>query len=353
MKKYINIEDMTNLNCSNVLNIIQKNGSLSRKQITELTGLSWGGMTKIVNKLSENGYITEKKQEATAKSGRIPSLISINNEKNFVIGLDINKTGLKAIVMNLSGDILKNYSSPAALKNKDGMLSEILGFTENIFRDFEAGQIIAIGIAMQGIVDSRKGISVKFPGVDDWCNVPLGDILSSEFGVDAFVEHDPDCLLYPHIGNKSENIILLRIDKSIGMAASVKGKILKDSGILEIAHNIVVPDGKKCSCGLCGCIEAYVSPCLNNGVPDENAIAELVPPLSVVIKNMSGIFNADKVILTGDLISHRELFEAGLFRSLDGLGCNFEIIFSADEDYAVNGAALIAIYKSIQSRIFI
>lgn len=353
MKKYINIEDMTNQNCSNVLNIIQKNGSISRKQITEKTGLSWGGMTKIVNKLSENGYITEKKQEPTSKSGRIPSLISVNNQRNFVIGLDINKTGLKAIVMNLSGDILKRYASPVTMKNKDNMLDEIIAFAENIFCDFEKGQIIAIGIAMQGIVDSKNGISIKFPGVDDWCDVPIEEILNKKFNVNVFVEHDPDCLLYPHIEGKLENTILLRIDKSIGMAASVKGKILKDSGILEIAHNIVIPNGKKCACGLCGCVEAYVSPCLEKDSPNTNAINEFIPVLSVVIKNMANIFNAERIILTGDLTDHRELFETQLFYELKNLNCDLKIEFTASADYAVFGAALIAIQKSIQSCIII
>ncbi len=353
MKKYINIEDMTNQNCSNVLNIIQKNGSVSRKQITEMTGLSWGGMTKIVNKLSENGYITEKKQEPTSKSGRIPSLISINNQRNFVVGLDINKTGLKAIVMNLSGEILKKYSSPAIMKDKNETLDEIITFAENIFRDFETGKIIAIGVAMQGIVDSKNGVSVKFPAVKDWTDVPLKDILSEKFNVNVFVEHDPDCLLYPHIENKLENIILLRIDKSIGMAVSVKGKILKDKGILEIAHNIVVPTGKKCACGLCGCVEAYVSPCLENDNPNEAAVGEFIPILSVVIKNMTNIFNADRIILTGDLISHKELFEKDLFQRLSELSCNAEVVFLTNADYEVLGAALIAVHKSIQSCIFI
>ena len=62
MKKYINLEDMTNTYCSNILDVIQKSGTVSRRQITDLTGLSWGGMTKIVNKLLENGYFVEKKE---------------------------------------------------------------------------------------------------------------------------------------------------------------------------------------------------------------------------------------------------------------------------------------------------
>ena len=106
MKKYIDLEDMANLNCSNILNIIQKNGAVSRKEIIELSGLSWGGMTKIVNKLLENGYIIENEKEAASSSrGRTPTLLRINTGKNYIIGFDLNQMGLTAVVMNLTGEI--------------------------------------------------------------------------------------------------------------------------------------------------------------------------------------------------------------------------------------------------------
>lgn len=349
MKKYINLEDMTNTNCSNILDVIQKSGTVSRRQITDLTGLSWGGMTKIVNKLLENGYIVEKKEKSSAGSGRIPGYITVNTQTNFVVGLDINKTGLNAIVMNLSGEVLKEYRSSAFSNRKNEMLHEIKSFISSIFCDYSSGEIIAIGVAMQGIVDSENGISVSFPGIKDWCDVPLKDMIREWFNVNVFVEHDPDCLLYPFLENSSENLLLLRIDKSIGMAASVKHRILKDKGILEIAHTVAVPGGKTCSCGLCGCVEAYVAPCLDNDIPNKTAIDEFVPILSVVIKNMTALFNARKVILTGKLMNHRELLEKRLFDELDILKCKADVIFSGDDSHAVLGAALIAIRKSINS----
>lgn len=350
LKKYIDLEDMVNTNCSNVLDVIQKNENISRKQITELTGLSWGGMTKIVNKLLENEYITEKKTENSSKSGRTPSLISINNERNFVVGLDINKTGFKATVMNLSGEILKNYSTPVSFKTKTEMLNTILSFTENIFNDFPPGIIIAIGIAMQGVVDSKKGISVKFPDIPDWQNIPLKDILSEKFNVNVFIEHDPDCMLYSHMAEEaSKNLILFRIDKSIGMAVSVGGKLLKGKGILEIAHNIVIPNGKKCACEQAGCLESYISPCLANDKINLQKVEELLLPLSVTIKNMTNIFNSDTVILMGDLMLYHKKFEDKLFFELNKLNCTAKIIFSNHSSCAVSGAALIAIHKSINS----
>ena len=57
MKKYMDLEDMSKVNCSSVLNVIREAKEVSRKEISDITGLSWGGMTKIVNKLFEKGYI--------------------------------------------------------------------------------------------------------------------------------------------------------------------------------------------------------------------------------------------------------------------------------------------------------
>ena len=59
MKKYMDLEDMSKVNCSSVLNVIREAKEVSRKEISDITGLSWGGMTKIVNKLFEKGYIEE------------------------------------------------------------------------------------------------------------------------------------------------------------------------------------------------------------------------------------------------------------------------------------------------------
>lgn len=352
MKKYINIDDMVNVNCSNVLDIIQKNEPVSRKEITQLSGLSWGGMTKIVNKLLENGYITEEKAKSASASGRTPSVLQVNTEKNFVIGLDINKTGLNATVMDLAGKSLKSFSADVSAKARESFISEIIAFVSDIFTVFGANSIISIGVAMQGIVDCNQGISVRFPDIKDWNNVPIKEILENRFNVKAFIEHDPDCLLYPHLDyRKAENTILLRIDKSIGMAVAIGGKVLKGVGILEIAHNTVIPNGKKCTCGANGCLEAYVSPCIENGRTNSEAINDLIMPLCITIKSMTSVFNADKVILTGALMEHRNEFSEQIISCLKNLKCAADVEFANISDYAIRGAALIAVNKTITSLI--
>ena len=352
MKKYIGLEEMSNVNCSSVLNVIRNCKEVSRKQISDITGLSWGGMTKSVNKLFENEYIVEEKSEQNSGGGRIPNVISVNKKKHFVIGLDINKSGFCAYVMNLCGDMLKEYFKETEFENSEELLAEILNFTRGIFEEFWEGEILAIGVAMQGILDVENGVSVRFPDCSDWKNVPVRQILEETFGVNVFVEHDPNCMLYASLEEEDcDSVLLFRIDKSIGMAASVKGRILSGNGIMEIAHQVVVPGGKPCKCGRQGCLEAYIKPCINHGQVQGEAISEMVGPLAVSIYNMARMFNSDVVILTGDLIKYRALFEKELVSKIQEFYREekADIRFVDDTKSAVRGAALIAVQGAIDS----
>jgi len=352
LKKYIDLEDMVNLNCSNVLDIIQKNGVVSRKEITRLSGLSWGGMTKIVNKLLENGYITEQEPISSPVSkGRTASLLSINTEKNFIIGFDLNQTGLTAVLMNLAGEITDRFSASASFGSRRELEDKTVSFLSEIFKKHEPDSIIAIGVAMQGIVDNKKGICERsFPGINAEI-IPIKELLEKNFNVKIFVEHDPDCILYSHLNTlENENAVLLRIDKGIGMAVAIAGKIVKGKGIFEIGHNMVIPDGIECRCGRKGCLSAYAEECFDedNKIITEKT-GELILPLAITLHNLSNLFNTDKIILTGELMERNELFENKLSLQLEKFNCKTNIKFSPISDYAVKGAGLIAIKKSIAS----
>ena len=212
MKRYLDLDDISNVNCSSVLNVIRETGEISRKGISDETGLSWAGMTKIVNKLFEKGYLEESKSKAETQGvGRIPNLIKICRDRNVVIGLDINRQGFIGKVVNLAGDQIAEYTSGISYQKKEELLEKIISFISRIVDSHHHQKIAAISIAMQGQVDSETGISVKFPHCKDWENVPIKKILEDNFKLKVYVEHDPNCMLYAAIdGERAENCILFR-----------------------------------------------------------------------------------------------------------------------------------------------
>lgn len=352
MKKYIGLGDMSKVNCSSVLNVIREAKEISRKGISDETGLSWGGMTKIVNKLFEKGYIEETKSTTNIGAGRTPGVITICKDYNVVIGLDINREGLVGCVLNLAGDVLKEYSADIKCESKEELLQSIISFASLVVKEHNKKNILAIGVAMQGLVDAENGISIKFPGCAQWVDVPIREILVNHFHYPVFVEHDPNCMLYAAVyHNPTENSVLFRMDRSIGMAVTIDGKILEGNGLLEVAHSIVVPEGNECKCGKKGCVESYLRPCLVNGEFREEAAKEMVKVVPVLMHNMVHIFNATNIILTGKLIEYRESFEKILLEEFYKY-CDpdkVKVEFMEETQKVVYGAAMIAVRGAIDS----
>lgn len=350
MKKYMGLEDMSKVNCSSVLNVIREAKEISRKEISDITGLSWGGMTKIVNKLFEKGYIEEEKSTIPTGAGRIPGVITICKDYNVVVGVDINREGLAGCVLNLAGDILDEYSADVFCETKEELMQSIISFTSRIVKENNKKNILAIGVAMQGIVDVEKGISIKFPGCTEWNDIEIRSILENHFHHPVFIEHDPNCMLYSAVySNPMENSVLFRMDRSIGMAVTLDGNILRGNGLLEVAHSIAVVNGKECKCGKRGCVEAYLKACLKGGQFCPEAIDEMTKVISVLMYNMSQIFNASKLILTGKLINYKDVFEDKLmeeFHKYSEPG-QVKVEFMEETGKVVYGAAMIAIQGAI------
>lgn len=352
MKKYMDLEDMSKVNCSSVLNVIREAKEISRKEISDVTGLSWGGMTKIVNKLFEKGYIEETKNTAASGVGRTPGVITICKDKNVVIGLDINREGLEGCVINLAGEILGEYSSPMNYANKEELLESIISFASCVVKENNNKNILGIGVAMQGMVDANKGISIKFPGCKDWKEVPIKEILENHLHYPVYIEHDPNCMLYAAIyNNPEENCVLFRIDRSIGMAVTIDGNVLQGNGLLEVAHSIAVPGGRKCKCGKRGCVEAYLQACLENKELQADAIEEAAEVIAILMYNMSQIFNSSKIILAGSLMVYREMFENQLTEQFQKFDTEkkVKVVILEGKKNVVYGAAMIAVQEAIDT----
>ena len=238
LKKFISQSDMRIANILEVLSLIRKEKSITRKDIQNRTGLSWGGVSQIVSRLMELSYVIEKKVQDNASSGRTPSSLEINAYDNYIIGIDINMSGLYAVVVNLRNEIVYDKQLTADVNDKDAFLGSVYTLLDFVTKKYEKHNVIAIGVAMQGTVNSNDGVSVSLE-VDGWENVPLCDILTARYNIPAYIAHDPDCILSAATRENKADAMLVRIDSGIGMAVIKDENLIVGTGMHEIGKSLI------------------------------------------------------------------------------------------------------------------
>lgn len=347
MKQFMGQNAMSRVNCANMLELIREFGQLTRRQLEAATGLSWGGVTNMVNRLISAGYVVERKSTAGTAAGRTPGILEINGDDHFTLGVDVNDTGLSACVLNLKGEVLAEFSEAADFSCPNALLDCIIRFIAKVLEAYASKRILSIGVSMQGEVDGRNGISEHLPQCPGWEHIPLKTLIEERFGLETVLAHDPDCMLTAYLSrSEEENVVLLRLDRSVGMAAALHGEILSGSGLWEAAHMIVDPDGPQCRCGSRGCLEAYVRACGVGRAVSQEALHDLARPLGTAVSNLIRLFRPETLILCGDLMKFQDSFWPQFMLETSHHGVEIRAV--ADARSAMEGAAALAAKQAIR-----
>lgn len=259
-------DSIRNTNTLIVLESIINSGPVTKREIQEKTCLSWGAVSNITNELLRKKIIVETKS-SDSSVGRTPSQLDVNSSENLIIGLDINIEGITAVLIDLKCRVLKKISQEVLKTGAEDILKQVKLLVHLLLQDSHAeiSGIIGLGVAMQGAVDTEKGISIFSPHFPNWENVPLKDILEKEFDIPVFVEHDPNCMALSErwmgAAKGVNNLLFIRLSMGIGMSIIINGELYKgaDGSAGEFGHITMNPGGPRCSCGNYGCLEVYVS----------------------------------------------------------------------------------------------
>jgi len=364
VKNFIDQRNMKQSNAAEVFNLIRENGKMTRREIADTLDISWGAVSTIASRLIEEKYLVEVKGDAVLAKGRTPFCLEVNGDEHFAVGIDVNRSGLSAVLVNLKNRVLGKWAAEADFSSRELLTNGVTDFISEVLEHAEGHRVRCIGVAMQGVVDSEKGISYSLPGCKDWESVNLAELIRDKFGIPVYIEHDPNCILYASVSDSSEDTLLLRIDKGIGMAATLGGRILAKSGILEVGHTCVVRDGRPCMCGRHGCLEQYASmrgiekasgmefsrlaeAARNGDAKASEYFNEAAKYLAYVISNVSHLLCAYNVLLCGDMCGYRDLFADKLTGILANSAPNVKVSYT-DVENAPLGAVLIAIDRSLE-----
>jgi predicted NBD/HSP70 family sugar kinase len=263
-------------NRSLILRLIQKHGSVPRKEIAELAGLTQAAITKITADLIERGLVVEAGAGAKPQGlGRRPIGLSINRERYKIVSVYLGRSILQAAVCDLSGSILFKHEEFGDIYAHEGKAfeSEVIACIERLIttHGVASEDLLGISIAAPGPINAKRGILLGLPGNGgkvpetpyDWRNVDIAAIVRERFGVPVFADNEANVAALGEswfgAGIGMSNFVLYSVGLGIGSGVVIDGMLYRgdDDVVSEIGHITIDYRGPRCTCGNVGCLELY------------------------------------------------------------------------------------------------
>jgi len=181
-------------------------------------------------------------------------------------GLDLGGTKIQAVVTGRSARVLG-----AARRNTptrggpDAVVAELAGTVRDALAQggLDADALRGVGVGAPGSLDPLTGVVFQAVNIDGWdAPFPLGPALSAELGVPVSITNDVSAAVEAErrygAGRAFRSFLGVFWGTGVGGGLVVDGRLLHGRGSAgEIGHVCAKPGGRRCNCGLRGCVEAY------------------------------------------------------------------------------------------------
>jgi glucokinase len=184
----------------------------------------------------------------------------------YVIGIDIGGTNIKAGAVDYRGTILaRKYEPTEAALGAEAIFNKLESIAASLQQSVTDGHLKAIGLGVPGAVLSRQGIVTQAPNIPVWDGLPIQKIMQDRLQHPCFIENDANAIAVGEVwmgaGRGSNHVVCLTLGTGVGGGIITEGELLRgaDGMASEPGHLSVDVDGPRCNCGSQGCLETYAS----------------------------------------------------------------------------------------------
>ncbi len=236
--------------------------SVSRAELSRLTGLTKTTVSEIVAGLIETGLVAETGLGESA-GGKPPTMLQPIANARQVACLDLDSAEFRGALINLNGVLQHRVNIPIQELKGDSALHRVFVLLDALVSASSA-PLLGIGIGTPGLVDPADKRIIQAVNLG-WQNLPLGELLAARYHCPIYLVNDSHAAAMAEFTyrnkTRSENMILIKSGQGIGAGIIINGEIFHGDGFGtgEIGHLQVVENGLLCTCGKHGCLETVSS----------------------------------------------------------------------------------------------
>lgn len=379
------------INYHKILLSLKERGSLSKRELSDICGLSRPTVDNIIKQFLENNLVQKDSRRVISK-GRRPTLYKFNGAAKYIIGVDFEVPELNIILSNLNGHPISAKALKVPFK-KDKDPRRVIKFVSEKIMDLvkKAGltmnDLVGIGFGTPDFLKNDT-VTIFSRNLPEWKKVPVKKILKETLKIPVFLDNDVSFMTLAennYMKYNDENLIYVALRHGVDGEIKVGSGILIDGKIFRgshgnagwLGHIAIGLNEDNCGCGSKGCLEKILNKKLRSlekdkelGHPEHlNRYEKMVnlslskdimklteECLSIAISNLIMLFDPERIIINAEIFgdyekSFVESCEKEIKRRLRGdLDREINIGMAQEKDFpCAKGAALFVIQDIFNS----
>jgi len=246
-------EDARIKNATTLLRLLLKQDSISRVELSRITGLTKTTVSSIINEFISLDIVEESSTISTGNVGKSPIPLHIRKDVVHTIGVHLGRQKVKTVLMDARMNIIsrKEGLSYEGLGLK-GVLERLFLSIDDSMKDAKKHNIKvgAIGIGVPGPLDPQTGVVRHPPKFKGWDDVPLGKIVYERYKLPVWIENDANAGVLAekwHGGGKDlKNFAYVLVSEGIGAGIIINDELYQGAYdyVGEIGHSLFYDRGK-------------------------------------------------------------------------------------------------------------
>jgi glucokinase len=262
--------------------------------------------------------------------------------------VDIGGTNTKVGVVAEDGRILRRTTVPTNRNDPEALVDDIVATLRPLLDTMsgERSHVIAVGISVAGFLDREHTMMTTNANLPALCGFPLRRACEEQLERPVRLEVDCNAAAvaeYRHgRGRDASRLLCITIGTGLGGGVIINGRLLRFNGecVGDVGHIVIDPEGRQCTCGARGCLEAMVcSSAISERAGDRDtreiiisarggdsaaaaAIAETGRLLGLGLASLSPIFAPDQIVVGGGIATAGDLLIEPTRRSYEASVAN-------------------------------
>jgi glucokinase len=246
--------------------------------------------------------------------------------------IDIGGTSTKLGLVTEHGTIIARDRIATSVEGAPEPLVEAIATAfAQMMRSHETTELAGVGVSVAGFLNHDRSAMVHNSNLPALRGFPLKRALEKRLSTECRLEVDSNATTLAEYrygaGKNVERLLGLTIGTGIGGGVVINGRLVRYTGECagDLGHVIVDPEGRLCTCGAHGCLEAMAnSAALSERVEGRSvreiidaarrgndvareAIAESGRWIGLGVASLAALFDPDVIVIGGGIAAAQEL----------------------------------------------